>query len=97
MSFFNRLLDKWEAMRPAKRHLLGTLLTLVMVAAGAPVQLAAIAGQVVGMAAVPVPVVVPPVPVQIGEALPPILQGIVPSAPETSTRDTAGPPAEDLQ
>lgn len=94
MKFLRAVGDWFGGLSSAKRHLMGTLLTLAMVAGGVPVQIASIAGQLMGatgLAVTPAPEVVPPVQLQIG-VMPDILQGLVPSAPETSTRDTQGPP-----
>lgn len=79
MRWLSKLVDRYERMRPAKRALVGQILTLILIATGAPAGVAYLAGSAAAMGATLPPVVVP-VPQAPADPVPEILQGIVPEA-----------------
>lgn len=93
MKWLRAVNEWWNSKSSATRHAYTVLVMLVLTAAGVPPEIRNVAQVAVSIVAgTPAPVIAPPVPVQIGTA-PDILQGIVPpSPPETSSRDTQGPP-----
>lgn len=87
--------DWYNGLLPSRRLMIAQLLTMGMLAVGVPAHIATMGGAIFGSAGTaPVPVIVPPVPVQIGTVDDDkLLEGIINSIrPESGSRDTQAPP-----